>query len=328
MRAVHIVSDAGPSALELMDVEPPTRLHDIFSGIDRAVTIDVRAVAVSVPEVLQSWGRYQHQPALPFVPGSEVAGLVVAAPEDSRFSPGDRVAAFTTLGGMAELAFAPEFLTFPLPEPLSLSEGAALVANYHTAYFSLVTRGGFHQPDVVLIQGAAGGVGTAAVQVAAGLGARVLAIVSNERKARVAQECGAHEIYFSDRPWKDDVLATHSEGVDIVLDPVGGDRTADNLRVLGEGGRLVVVGFASGGIPEIKANRLLLKNVSAVGAGWGGYAFSKPSYVRQVEDALNVLVHGGFVRPVVGALFRLSEVKDAFSHVDMNRGVGKVVIQL
>jgi NADPH2:quinone reductase len=325
MRAVHIVSHAGPSALQIVDVEPPTTLFEDPTGTGRAVTVAVKAAAVSFPEVLQSRGRYQHQPPVPFVPGSEVAGLVVSAPDDSRFSPGDRVAAFTHVGGLAELAMAPELLTFPLPPQLSFAQGAALVANYHAAYFSLVTRGGFSVPEVVLVQGAAGGVGTAAVQVAAGVGARVLAVVSDDRKAEVARAAGAHEVYLA-ASWKDEVLAVHPDGVDIVLDPVGGDRAVDNLRVLREAGRLVVIGFAGGAIPEIKSNRLLLKNIAAVGAGWGGYAFAKPSYVREVEGVLEALIEDGFVRPVVGAVFPVDDVVDAFEHVEMRRAVGKVVV--
>lgn len=328
MRAVHIVSDAGPSALQIVDVPEPASLPPSSPGNGRAVVIEVKAAAVSFPEVLQSWGRYQDQPPLPFVPGSEVAGLVVSAPIGSRFSPGDRVAAFTGVGGISERAVAPEFLTFPLSSNLTFSQGAGLVANYHAAYFSLVTRGRLKVPEVVLVQGAAGGVGTAAVQVAVGLGARVLAVVSSESKAKAARASGAHEVYLSGATWRDEILMANTEGVDVVLDPVGGDRTVDNLRVLREGGRLVIIGFAAGHIPVIKVNRLLLRNISVVGAGWGGYAFSKPDYVREVESVLLSLIERGHVNPVVGRTFALENASEAFEHVHSRQAIGKVVIEV
>jgi NADPH2:quinone reductase len=328
MRVLHIVNHEGPAGLEVTDAEEPTELQDMFAGIDEPVRIQVRAAAVSFPELLQCWGKYQHQPPMPFVPGSEVAGTVISAPAGSRYAPGDRVAAFTHVGGIAEVALAPEFLTFPLHNELSFAQGAALVANYHTAYFALVTRAQYVAGERVLVQGAAGGVGTATVQIARGLGAEVVAVVSHERKAEVARAAGADHVVLSTGPWKDDALTLCPGGVDVVIDPVGGDRTIDNLRVLRESGRLVVVGFAGGGIPEIKGNRLLLKNISAVGAGWGAYAFSKPEYVREVEKQLDVLIAAGSVAPVVGAVFPLEKAADAFAHIDARAGVGKVVVEV
>lgn len=326
MRAATVVSHDGPSAVVVADVEEPSGLPDLLAGLGDPVTIDVRAAAVSFPDVLQCWGRYQDQPPMPFVPGIEVSGVVVMAPQSSRFVAGDQVAAFTGVGGLAERALAPETLTFALPPALSFPEGAALVANYHTAYFSLMTRGRYREGEVVLVQGAAGGIGTAAIQIAAGVGARVLAVVSDDRKADVARVAGAHEVYLTTPDWKGAVLSAHPDGVDIVLDPVGGDRMTDNLRVLREDGRVVVIGFAAGGIPEFKANRLLLKNISAVGAGWGSYAFSRPTYVRQVADALATLIGEGHVRPLVGATFPLEQVGEAFHHIDRRLGVGKIVV--
>src|SRR5262249_30311263 len=157
---------------------------------------------VSFPEVLQTRGLYQFRPPLPFVPGSEVGGVVRSAPADSGLAPGDRVAAFTALGAFAETTGAPAFFTFKPPDALDFPHGAGLVLNYHAAWFSLRTRGRLAEGETVLVHGAAGGVGTAALQVAKGVGARTIAVVSSEAKERVAREAGADEVVRSDGPWK------------------------------------------------------------------------------------------------------------------------------
>ena len=162
------------------------------------VLVDVHAAGVSFPEVLQTRGEYQVKPDLPFVPGSEVGGVVRSAPDGAAVSEGDRVAAFCMLGGFAEVAVAPEFFTFPLPDSLDFAQGAALILNYHTAYFALKLRGRLAEGETVLVHGAAGGVGTAALQVAKGLGARTIAVVSSDDKEAVARDAGADEVVRSD----------------------------------------------------------------------------------------------------------------------------------
>src|SRR3954469_5506777 len=255
MRAIQIVELSGPeSALKLVDIPEP--------GGD-GVVIDVRAAGVSFPEVLQTRGAYQIKPELPFVPGSEVAGVVKRA--GGGFEAGERVAAFPMLGGFAEVVVAPAHFTFRLPDERDFAQGAGLILNYQTAYFSLVTRGRLTEGETVLVHGAAGGVGTATLQVAKGLGARTIAVVSSDDKERVAREAGADEVVRSDGPWKDAVKELG--GADVLSHPVGGDLFLDSLRSLREAGRLVVVGFTGGSIPEVKVNRLLLNNVEVVGAG-------------------------------------------------------------
>jgi NADPH2:quinone reductase len=275
--------------------------------------------------VLQTRGEYQVKPPLPFVPGSEVAGTVVGASAGSAFSPGDRVAAFCMLGGFAERAVAPEWLTFALPEALDFAQGAGLILNYHTAYFSLVTRGRLAEGETVLVQGAAGGVGTAAIQVAKGLGARTIAVVSSDAKEQVARGAGADEVVRVEG-FKDAVKALG--GADLVLDPVGGDRFTDNLRSLKEGGRVVVVGFTGGSIPEVKVNRLLLANTEVIGAGWGAYALARPELNQEIGAALDALIASGAVRPVVGPRFALEDAADALEAIDGRTAVGKVVLDV
>src|SRR5881275_1614062 len=266
MRAVQIVELSGPDgALRLVDLPEPEPSHLLTPG--SGVVVDVHAAGVSFPEVLQTRGEYQLKPPLPFVPGSEVAGVVRSAPEGATVAAGRRVAACCMLGGFAEVAVAPEFLTFKLPDELDFAQGAGLVLNYHTAYFSLVLRGRFKEGETVLVHGAAGGVGTATLQVAKGLGARTIAVVSSDDKERVAREAGADEVLRSGGPWKDQ--AKELGGADIVIDPVGGDRFTDSLRTLRPQGRLVVVGFTGGEIPTVRVNRLLLNNIDVVGAAWG-----------------------------------------------------------
>jgi NADPH2:quinone reductase len=327
MRAVQIANLSGPeSALELVELPEPEASHPLTPG--SGVVIDVRAAGVSFPEVLQSRGEYQLKPPLPFVPGSEVSGIVRSAPDGAPVKPGDRAAGLCMLGGFAQVAVAPAFLAFPLSEELDFAQGAGLILNYHTAWFSLKLRGRLVEGETVLVHGAAGGVGTASLQVAKGLGARTVAVVSTDEKEQVAREAGADEVVRSDGPWKDQVSELSGGGVDVVLDPVGGDRFLDSLRSLREGGRLVVVGFTAGSIPEVKVNRLLLKNTEVVGAGWGAYVMSKPALGREIGDAVNRLVEEGFVRPVVGHRFPLERVSEALQVIDRRAATGKVVLEV
>jgi NADPH2:quinone reductase len=328
MRAVQITELKGPSeALELVDLpEPAEPSHLMTPG--SGVIVEVHAAGVSFPEVLQTRGEYQVKPPLPFVPGSEVAGIVRAASDGADVKEGDRVAAFSMLGGFAEVAVAPEWLTFPLSDELDFAQGAGLILNYHTAYFALKLRGRLQAGETVLIHGGAGGVGTASIQVAKGLGARTIAVVSTDEKEQVARDAGADEVVRSDGEWKDQAKELSGGGVDVVLDPVGGDRFTDSLRTLAEGGRAVVVGFTAGSIPEVRVNRLLLKNTEVVGAGWGAYVMGKPEVNREIGAAVNSMVDDGVVRPVVGARFPLERASEALELIDGRGATGKVVLDV
>lgn len=310
MRAVQIVDLSGPAtALRVVDLPAPV------AGPDQ-VLIDVHAAGVAFPEVLQTRGMYQLKPPVPFVPGSEVAGV----------ADGRRVAAMCLLGGFAEQAATPSYLVFPLPDALDFAQGAGLILNYHTAYFALHTRGRLQAGETVLVHGAAGGIGTAALQVARGLGAKTIAVVSSDEKAQLASVAGADHVLRSTGAWKDE--ARELGGADVVLDPVGGERFTDSLRSLNEGGRLLVIGFTEGSIPEIRVNRLLLNNLDVVGAGWGAYAVSKPQYVAEVAAALEQLIAAGHVQPVVGAQFPLEQAADALKLIDGRGAAGKVVLDV
>jgi NADPH:quinone reductase len=327
VRALQIVELSGPrSALSIADLPEPERTHPLSP--DSAVLIDVHAAGVAFPELLQTRGEYQYKPDLPFVPGTDVAGTVRSAPADSGLSEGQRVAACCMAGGFAEVVAAPAFLTFPLSDELDFGQGAALVMNYHTAYFSLKQRGRFAEGETVLVHGAAGGIGTATLQVARGLGARTIAVVSSDEKEQIARDAGADEVLRSDGAWKDEAKELSGGGVDIVIDPVGGDRFTDSLRSLREGGRVVVVGFTGGSIPEVRVNRLLLNNTEVIGAGWGAFVLGKPNINREIGEAIGRLVDEGFVRPIVGARFPFDQAADALELLDGRGATGKVVLEL
>ena len=326
MRALQISELSGPDAVAVVDLPDPEPTTPLTPG--EGVVIDVRAAGVSFPDVLQTRGLYQYKPDVPFVPGAEVAGIVRTAPEGSNLAPGDRVVGFTLLGGLAEVAVAPPFLTFPLSEKLDFAQGAGLLLNYHTAYFSLVTRGRLAKGEWVLVHGAAGGVGTASLQVAKALGARTIGVVSSDEKERVARDAGADEVLRSDASWRERARELGDGGVDVVIDPVGGDRFTDSIRALREGGRVVVVGFTAGDIPQVKVNRLLLGNTEIIGAGWGAYVMPRPDVAREIGDRVQQMVEDGFVSPVVGARFGLERAAEALELIDTRGATGKVVVEI
>lgn len=320
MDAIQIVNLEGPGTVELVDVPAPEPTPD-------QVLIRVRAAGVSFPELLQTRGLYQFKPDLPFIPGSEVAGDVVSAPEGSGFHPGDRVAAMVMLGGWSQYALAPVDGTFALPDRLSFAQGAALPLNYLTAHFGLVTRGRIQAGEVVLVHGAAGGVGTAAIQTAKAFGAgRVVAVTSTPRKAEVALAAGADDAVGSDNFLTAVRELDGMEGVDIVVDPVGGERFTDSLRTLRAHGRLLVIGFTEGAIPEVKVNRLLLNNISVLGVGWGAYALARPGFLQEQWADLLPHLESGVIDPPVGHEFALADAAQALSVLDERAALGKVVL--
>jgi len=327
MRAIQITELTGPAtALTLSDIPEPEPSHLTTPG--SGVVVDVKAAGVSFPELLQTRGEYQVKPPLPFVPGAEVGGVVRAVHGEARVKPGDRVAAFCMLGAWAEQAVAPTYFTFKIPDHWDFAQGAALVLNYHTAYFALIARGRLAEGETILVHGAAGGVGTATLQVAKAWGVRTIAVVSTDAKEQVARDAGADEVVRSDGPWKDQVKEMTDGGVHLVLDPVGGDRFTDSLRSLREGGRLVVVGFTGGSIPEVRVNRLLLNNTEVIGAGWGASVIGWPERTERIGRAIEGLIEAGQVNPVIGARFPLDRASEALALLDERGATGKVVLDV
>ena len=321
MRAVHITSLDGPTALEVVEVPEPV-------AAEGQVLVDVHVAGVTFPEVLQSRGAYQLKPELPFVPGSEVAGTVRSVPAGSPLQVGQRVAAVPGLGGFAEVAACLPQAVFPLPDHVSFEAGAALPMNYLTVHFALVRRGGLRSGETVLVHGAAGGVGTAAVQLASALGARVIAVVSTSDKGEVARRAGASEVVDAADFRAQVKELTGGRGVDLVVDPVGGDRFTDSLRSLAREGRLLVIGFTAGEIPTVKVNRLLLNNISVVGVGWGALWTTDIDYLQEQWADLLPLLEGGRLDPVIGTVHALDRASDALVEIDERRAAGKVLLRV
>ncbi|XBB66733.1 NADPH:quinone oxidoreductase family protein [Nocardioides sp. WV_118_6] len=319
MRAVQVVTTTGPADIVVQEVPDPT------PGPGE-ILVEVHAVGVSFPDLLLSRGEYQLRPETPFTLGVDYAGVVVSGPG---FEPGQRVAGVGGYGGASELVVGHPDSVFALPDSITFEEAVALPMNYLTALFALDERGGVRAGETVLVHGAAGGVGSATLQVARGLGARTIAVVSTEEKAAFAKAAGADEVVLFDG-FKDAVAElTGGKGVDVVLDVVGGSAFTDSLRSLAPQGRLLVVGFAAGeGIPEVKVNRLLLNNVDVRGVGWGAYAFVRPGYLQQQWAQLVPMIASGAVKPPVGKVYPLEEFGQALLDMDARAALGKLVVSV
>ncbi|KUI17586.1 NADPH:quinone oxidoreductase [Mycolicibacterium acapulense] len=320
MRAIQIASLDGPQAAKLVEVDEPDG--------DGAVVIEVHAAGVAFPDVLQSRGLYQYKPEMPYTPGGEVAGVVRSAPDGTHVKAGDRVAALTMLcGAMAEVVALPAERVFKLPDNVSFEAGAGLLFNDLTMHHALRTRGRLAEGETVLVHGAAGGIGTSTLRLAPAWGAsRVIAVVSTEEKGEVARAAGATDVVPVEG-FKDKVKElTEGRGVDIVVDPVGGDRFTDSLRSLAPGGRLLVVGFTGGEIPTVKVNRLLLNNVDAVGVGWGAWTFTHPNYLAEQWAELEPLLASGKVSAPQPQVFPFERAADAIAALEDRSAKGKVVV--
>ncbi|WP_283607139.1 NADPH:quinone oxidoreductase family protein [Mycobacterium sp. G7A2] len=319
MKALVAQELSGPTGLVYTDVPDPANPDQ--------VVIDVGAAGVCFPDLLLLRGEYQMRLDPPFVPGMEVAGVVRSAPQSSGFTAGQRVSAFTMLGGYAEqVAVAPDAVV-STPADIDDASAASLLGNYYTMQFALQRRGALHPGETVLVLGSAGGVGTAAVQIAKAMGATVIAMVHRPGAVEFVESLGADAVLPLTDGWRDAVLAhTGGRGVDMVVDPVGGPAFDDAIRVLATEGRLLVIGFAAGGIPTVKVNRLLLRNVGVLGVGWGEFVNRTPGAQAEVGAALGALVEAG-LRPPPPVRCPLAEGAAALQRLADGDVHGKLVLQ-
>jgi NADPH2:quinone reductase len=320
MRAAVVTDLDGPASVGVADVEEPP-------GEGRVV-IDVEYAGVTFPDVLLTRGMYQIRPPLPFTPGSEVSGVVRSAPAASGFTAGQRVAAFPGLGGFAQVVATDAATVFALPDEAALDRAASLPMNYLTVHFALMRRAGLRPGETVLVHGAAGGIGTAALQLARAIGARPIAVVSDPAKAEVARQAGADDIVAADGFRSAVQELTRGRGVDVVVDPVGGERMTDSLRSLAPEGRLLVIGFTAGEIPSVKVNRLLLNNISVVGVGWGAFWLADPGYLQHQWEELLPMLRSGVIKPVIGSVHQLDDVRDALTAMERRQALGKMLLRV
>jgi NADPH2:quinone reductase len=321
MWALRVKALEGPDAIEMVSVGAP-------KGGPNDVVVEVHAAGVGFADLLMTRGQYQFRPEPPFIGGVEVAGVVRSAPTNSSFTAGDRVSGSVRNGAWAEVAVTSPFILYPIPDGMSFEQATSLI-NYQTAVFAFVERGGLRAGETVLIHGAAGGTGTAAIEVARGFGAKVIAVAHGEDKLRTARELGAEHCVEADSEWQAEVRRiTNDRGVEVVYDPVGGDRFLDSVRALAPGGRLLIIGFAAGTIPEIRVNRLLLRNTSLVGAAWAEWVRHDPLMPQRCAKEIEKLWQAGRINPVVESVYPLDQGADALREIAERRAIGKIVLKV
>ena len=293
------------------------------------VRIRNHAVALNFFDILQIQGKYQIKPPFPFTPGAEVAGIVDAAgPEVKHVSPGDAVMAMTHNGAFAEYSLAAAGRTFHLIAGMDFAEAAAMPVAYHTSYFALHRRAGLAHREWLLVHAGASGVGMSAIQIGKAYGARVIATAGSPEKQDFCRAQGAdHALSYSDAGWVERVKQiTEGRGADVIYDPVGGDIFDLSTRCIASEGRMLVIGFASGRIPSVQTNRVLLKNISIVGVHWGQYVERHPEFLSHTHEVLTAMYLGGQIHPVVGKTFRLADAPAGLRELAERKIVGKAVL--
>ena len=322
MKAIHCIEWGGPDKLLLTDVPVP-------QPGPGEIRIKVGAAGVNFPDALIIQRKYQIQPALPFIPGTEVAGTVDAVGEGvKQVRPGDRVVAFVGLGSFAEYVCAPAAQAAAVPAGIDEAIAAAFTLTYATSHHALIDRAQLKRRETLLVLGAGGGVGLAAVQIGKLIGARVIAAASTDEKLAAAHAAGADALVnYSALDLREAVKTlTDGKGVDVVYDPVGGAYTEPALRSIAWRGRLLVVGFANGEIPQIPANLLLIKGAAAVGVFWGEFARREPAANQMLMAALFDWLAQGKLRPQITRRYALDETSKALEALLARRAIGKLVV--
>ena len=309
-------------ALETIDAPEP--------GPGEAL-VRVNYAALNFFDALMIAGKYQVKPAHPYTPGCEMSGEVIAVGEGVQLALGSRVCGQPNWGAFAEACIMPAAQLHPIPEGVDMKAAACVPVVYPTAHIALRRRGNLQRGETLLVTAAAGGVGIAAVQLGNAWGARVIALAGGEKKCSVARENGADHTfdYLSDLDWVEAIRdLTNGTGVDVIYDPVGGEIFNDALKVLAFEGRAVIIGFAGGEIQKIAANRLLLKNASAVGAIWGGYRLRDTAFASEVVADCFEMMAEGLIKPAISDIYSLEEVPEALKSLDSRQTWGKVLVKV
>ena len=290
--------------------------------------IKVNAIGLNFPDILAIAGQYQIKADLPFIPGQEAMGEVVDAGPECDLKPGERVMCMTPQGAFAEFMIAPERSRFRVPEAMSNSDAAAFQRIYQPAYCALVVRANIQDGETLLVHGGAGGVGSAAIQLGKVWGATVIATAGSDEKMKVCAKCGAdHVINYEKEDFVEAVKSlTNGRGADVIFDPVGGDVFDKSTKVINWNGRIVVIGFTSGRIPEIKANRILLKNMAVMGLFWGAYRMHQPSLVDEAQETLYRYFDDGLIKPVIYKEFPMKKLPAALESIENRSSYGKVIV--
>lgn len=321
MRAFRLERFDGPDGLRLVE----EAVRPVQAG---NVLVEVRSIGINYPDLLTTRGQLQELPELPSVIGREFAGVVAeTSPTAGSWAVGDEVCGYVDSGAHAELVQAPSDRLMHLPPGASFAVGAALVVNYQTAYFALADRGRLMADELVLVLGAAGGVGTAAVQVARARGARVIGGVADEDQVAMAMAAGAHSTVILTDGFHHAVHRQAPSGVDVVVDPLGGPLTAAAARCLGPEGRLLVVGYAAGDVPKIATNRFLMNNTTLMGVAWTG-PMRNSSTIQAAGVELATLFQSGDLRPQLGATYSFEQLPAALKDLAGGRIRGKATVDL
>ncbi|MEE4944886.1 NADPH:quinone oxidoreductase family protein [Pseudomonas alliivorans] len=324
MKALLCKAFGPASTLVLEDIPAP----DIKKN---EILLDVRAAGVNFPDTLIIEGKYQFKPPFPFSPGGEAAGVISAVGEKvTHLKPGDRVMALTGWGSFAEQVAVPNYNVLPIPERMDFTIAAAFSMTYGTSMHALKQRANLQPGETLLVLGASGGVGLAAVEIGKALGAHVIAAASSAEKLDIAKNAGADElINYTDKNLKDEIKRlTNGNGVDVIYDPVGGDLFDQAIRAIAWNGRLLVVGFASGRIPELPVNLALLKGASVVGVFWGSFAQRQPQDNAANFKQLFAWFEEGKLKPLVSQVYPLERAGEAIDALGGRRAVGKVVVSI
>ena len=295
------------------------------------ILVDVKAAGVNFPDVLTVQGKYQFKPELPFVPGVEVAGIVAGVGEGvTSRKVGDRVISTLPIGGFSEQCIGSEHGSFSMGETMSFEQAAGFAITYGTSYYALKQQAKIRSGETLLVLGAAGGVGIATIQIAKAMGATVIAAASTEEKLDFACEAGADlRINYSEENLKEQVKAlTGGKGVDVIYDPVGGDFSEQAFRAIAWDGRFLVIGFASGPIPAIPLNLMLLKGASLVGVFWGAWAARFPLESQNNFDELIKMIDSRQFSPLVTEVYPLDQYKAAFASISERKAKGKVILSM